>query len=269
MSGLFGENATMFYPDHDKEESWRISPSKKGEYEQYIFCKSCEQLLGKYEDYAAKFFGNELKDEITKSIETDPDGVEYIHYGGLKYAPLKLFVYSLFWRASISTRDTFKLKLDSRVEENLRQRLLNGEPGSYHDFPVNFLLFLRPKISKSFHISSPHFAMKGLYQFYHTGVFASGLILELITEVQSHIDILSTALREDGTINVFTLNEEDSFILYRRILREPGITDEVLDSFLEKFRNDNKLKDPDHLKKTASTFNNPPLGYLKNRKKAD
>lgn len=271
MAGLFSENATMFYPDHNSGEAnkWKVSPSKKGEYEQYIFCTDCEKLLGTYEDYAGKLFGNELKEKITQTTFKDPEGVEYLQYGDVNYKALKLFVYSLFWRASISSREIFNLKLEANVEEDLRKAILTGSPGASYEYPVNFIFHLRPKFAKTFHVSPPQFAKKGLYHFYHGGVFSSGMIIELITEVDLHLPVLATALRENNKYDVFVLNEEDSFHLYTKVLRPHDVSDEDIEAFRVKFQNDNKSKGEDYLRKTASVYNNPPLGYFKNRKKSE
>ena len=271
MGGLFSEEATMFYPDYNTGEAnkWKVSPSKKGEYEQYIFCTNCEKLIGKYEDYAGKLFGNELKDKITKTTLKDPDGVEYLQYGDVDYKYLKLFVYSLFWRASISTREIFSLKFEENVEEDLRKAILTGNPGASHAYPVNFIFHLRPKFAKAFHLSAPQFVKKGLYHFYHSGVFSSGMIIELVTDISLHYPVLATALKENNSYDVFVLNEEDSFFLYTKTLRPHDISDDEIEAFRIKFQNDNKSKGEYYLKKTASIYDNPPLGYLKNRQRSE
>lgn len=120
----------------------QIEKAKKvytGEFESNILCKNCDNaIIGSYESYASKIINYQTKIEgisATKFVDENSN-LKHAEIKGLDYSKFKLFLLSLLWRASISSRDFFKnVKLDSKEEESLRQMLLNGDPGEPDDYP--------------------------------------------------------------------------------------------------------------------------------------
>ncbi len=272
-AGLFSEGGKMLYPDHSTGEvgKWKNSKSNNGEYEKYIFCVDCELLLKTFEDYGGNLLSNELKEEITRAKGVLPNGYEFIQYGNINYCKLKLFYLSIFWRASISVREIFNLKFDPKVEEDLRLMIVNSEPGPVFKYPIRIVFHLRPSFATSFHVSPPQFWKKGLYRFMFSDTFNAGVIVELYTEPELHPDNLFMVLGDDGFLNVDLMNDEESFLLYKSVLRQPNVTDEMIEQFRIKFQSDNAKKDQNYLMKTGTTYeDHKPLGLRfrrgKNRK---
>ena len=102
--------------------------------------------------------------------------------------------------------------------------IVNGDPGPFHKYPIRIVFHLRPSFATSFHVSPPQFWKKGLYRFMFSDTYNAGVIVELFTEPELHPDRLFMALRDDGFLNVDLMNEEESFLLYKNVLRLPGVT---------------------------------------------
>ena len=117
----------------------RATHKFNSEYEGNILCEDCDSgLIGKLDDYFAKFINGEFPSVIQPRFER-MDNRDIIvrendpHYD---YNRFKLFLLSLLWRASISSRPMFgQIKLPPEVEEDLRQRLLKHLPGEPDLYP--------------------------------------------------------------------------------------------------------------------------------------
>ena len=97
---LSGENNSIIFLDN-KKANLRFN----GEYESSILCKKCDsETIGKLENYAARFMhGKSSQNSRLEKI----NGVEYLVFEGNKnydYRNHKLFLLSLLWRSSISSR---------------------------------------------------------------------------------------------------------------------------------------------------------------------
>ncbi|MEK7560772.1 MAG: hypothetical protein AAB539_02335 [Patescibacteria group bacterium] len=125
---LYGQNHHLVLLNSERKEDKHNS-----EYEGNILCQLCEhETLGKLDNYAARliddlfttqrFFRSEQIDgRDFLVIENNP---EY------DYQRLKLFLLSLLWRASISSRPFFQtIKLDHKIEEDIRLMVLKSDPG--------------------------------------------------------------------------------------------------------------------------------------------
>lgn len=130
---LYGPNHLLVYL-HQNGPQFKYN----GEYESNILCKECDEgILGKLDDYAAKFIHNGFRTKINPRleiidsrqccvIEKDPN---------YDYSRFKLFLLSLLWRGSISSRPFFQnLKLDLEVEEKLRLMIKHSQPGEPDEY---------------------------------------------------------------------------------------------------------------------------------------
>lgn len=109
-----------------------------GEYEGGILCLACEAQLCRYETYAriVLFGGNPGKKEVLSAQNyINQHGVQFTHIAGLNYTKFKLFLLSILWRASISSRPFFSKVNLGPYEETLRENLLAENPGPTHFFP--------------------------------------------------------------------------------------------------------------------------------------
>ena len=124
---LTGENNSLIFVDN-KQAKLRYN----SEYESNILCKNCDsQIIGKLENYVAEFVYNKFPKESSR-LEII-DGREYLIIEGntnYNYKKYKLFLLSLLWRSSISSRPFFQqINLSSKDEDSLRNMILNSEPG--------------------------------------------------------------------------------------------------------------------------------------------
>ncbi len=99
--------------------------------EDYLFCSGCEDRLSRIERYVANEFFNKYKDPafqqdfpITYRGLLIPVEMDVMQALKVNQGIMRLFIYSLLWRASISSEAGFKtFKLEDRVEERLRVEL--------------------------------------------------------------------------------------------------------------------------------------------------
>lgn len=106
--------------------------------ENYILCKKCEGEIGKLEYEFAREFYNDFKTSTSSpTIIKKPasKGYSYIVVPNVEYINFKSTLYSMLWRAHISSLPYFSdLNLSSNTAETLR-KILNKESG-FVDIPM-------------------------------------------------------------------------------------------------------------------------------------
>jgi hypothetical protein len=127
----------------------RIKRPSSGDYEGGLLCAACDNnLLGYYENYARKaMYGGLLRQDESPICENfiNNEGVRYSVCKNLDYKKYKLFLLSILWRASISSRPLFDaIKLGDH-EEKIRLMILNGNPGDISDYPIITLSHITDK----------------------------------------------------------------------------------------------------------------------------
>lgn len=98
-----------------------------------LLCTACDShLLG-----ALDFYGHHVLAERLSGARRDGDSliVEPVHYGRLK-----LFLWSVFWRVTVSADERFTALAAFIPLEDLRQRMLSGDPGEPELYPVSVML---------------------------------------------------------------------------------------------------------------------------------
>ena len=111
-----------------------------GEFESSILCLNCDnRILGKLERYASLI----LYDGNPKVIENrkDPDGTKYTYCAELDYTQFKLFLLSILWRSSISSRPIFQEVNLGPHEKNIRRMLLENDPGDQMEYPCLIMTY--------------------------------------------------------------------------------------------------------------------------------
>ena len=112
-----------------------------GEFESNILCQNCDNvILGELERYASLI----LYDGHPKVIEQrkDIDGMKYTYCAELNYVQFKLFLLSILWRSSISSRSIFQEVNLGAHEKKIRQMLLENNPGDQMDYPCLIMTYL-------------------------------------------------------------------------------------------------------------------------------
>ncbi len=115
----------------DKNE--RSVRRRVGLYDKNILCLDCDHYLGKfYDEYGKKIL-----------IDTDPKLTQIfpkaniLTFDNVDTKKLKLFILSVLWRFSISTRpEVSSLKLKEGYENKLADMILNDNDGDFNDFSV-------------------------------------------------------------------------------------------------------------------------------------
>jgi len=128
------------YIEFNADEHSFNKKRRKGLYEK-LFCRGCEDIFKRYEDYAKSIIYDDLKPAI-KLKRTPYSTTDY------NYTVFKLFILSLLWRASISSLDTFKLARLGKYEEELREILHRGLETNVDNYPcVLYQMHIRHKLS--------------------------------------------------------------------------------------------------------------------------
>lgn len=137
---LFDQNNRMHAIRIRESKIKQLGYRKTGEFDKRILCHSCDnETLGKLDRYASLI----LYDGYPKIFEqrVGPDGMKYTYCAEIDYAQFKLFLLSVLWRASISTRPLFREVQLGPHEERIRQMLLNGEPGEQLTYPCVIMTY--------------------------------------------------------------------------------------------------------------------------------
>ena len=142
--GMFDENHKLVLQPFRQGtvEKWEIKKPSDGEYEGGLLCDECDNtLLGHYyEDYASRaMYGGQLLENECPTFQKciSQYGIGFIKCERLNYHKYKLFLLSMLWRASISTRPFFsEIKLDPIHEKEIRKMILAKDAGSVSKYPI-------------------------------------------------------------------------------------------------------------------------------------
>jgi hypothetical protein len=187
-----------------------------GEYEGGILCAECDnQIIGGYEEYGRiVLFGDPSgKNNPVCDLFVNQDQEKFTLCENVDYRRYKLFMLSMLWRMSISSREAFQdVKLSPEHEENLRRMILDGNPREFYVYPVLSSYFLKDPTAPSDMIVSPiHYHDKGLEK------------VNLILPGMFHVYVLSTdpkAFPEKELRNM-VINEDNRLFIYEL---EKGMT---------------------------------------------
>ncbi len=137
-----------------------------GIYDSTILCSKCDNYIGVWDNYAKQLLLKEFDESLAVY-----QGTEKVMYkiNSFDYEKLKLFFISVLWRAAISNHVFFKrIKLDPYQDE-IKEMVLNGDPGAPEKYPVVIAKFRDPNMTA---ILDPHkdkFDGINFYRFYMTG----------------------------------------------------------------------------------------------------
>ncbi len=123
-------------------ESGKICKRQTGEFEGGILCQTCENILSDYESYGNKLIFENKINNIQREIKKIGDReILEIKGGGYDYQKFKLYLLSILWRSSISSRSFFKnVNLGHENNEILRNMILNYNPGEIYEYPCLIVL---------------------------------------------------------------------------------------------------------------------------------
>ncbi len=105
--------------------------------ESHILCDECEEYFSVIEGLSSDTFAN-WQEKVTKGEfvqTTQADFLEVVECTTSDPAIIRIFVYSLFWRASVSNHGLFEnFKLEASFEEKIRQILIEFKAVTRTDF---------------------------------------------------------------------------------------------------------------------------------------
>lgn len=163
FKSLNKEKKGMFFTTFNNLTKIKNKKEKRftGEFEGNLLCEDCDnKLLGSiYEAYGHKVLYDlkQLpKDErpiftAGKSL----DGLGFIHCSNLNYQKFKLFLLSILWRASISSRPFFNEIHLEHHEDILRKMIYSGDAGKVSDYPIFIATYANDKNSPKELIAKP------------------------------------------------------------------------------------------------------------------
>jgi len=177
-----------------------------GEYESNILCEDCDgRIIGQYESYARIIlYGGAAQIRIQNYIQ--PDGLKYTKVENVNYKKFKLFLLSLVWRSSISSRDFFRDVTLGPYEEKLRKMIYSGDPGpenSYTCFITSFRKYITPQ---QMIMNPKKIELEGKtgYLFFISGF----LYIFKITERENQAWFLDASINKQGAIKILDTPEE-------------------------------------------------------------
>jgi hypothetical protein len=139
---LFDENhkLNVLAPAQYVKGNRQVARPSSGEYEGGILCKTCDNVtIGQYESYAHRaLYGGAGDPSDLPTIEhgVTETGIPISRVTNIRYKEFKLFLLSILWRSSISSRRFFRDVKLGPYEESVRRMLVNGDPGGVDQFPV-------------------------------------------------------------------------------------------------------------------------------------
>lgn len=103
-----------------------------GIYDEKILCQPCDNKIGTYDHYAYELLL--LNTSVFAKQLSDNGTLMALSTSEFNYKKLKLFFMTLLWRAHISGDDFFEKVNLGPFEDQLRQMILNEDPGDSQSF---------------------------------------------------------------------------------------------------------------------------------------
>ncbi len=136
-------------PFMESSGTFRSRKMFTGWYDRNILGHAGEKIIASYDSVAAECF---ISSGLTYRKRRDPSDInrlrddfvpgEIYEIQGVDITKIRLFALSLLWRAAVSRLKAFELvQIDANQIEDIRHRILSGNPGSYEEFPVYFGVF--------------------------------------------------------------------------------------------------------------------------------
>jgi len=174
-----------------------------GDYEGGLLCSTCDrQVIGQYETYASKvIYAESIPQKMAPIVKHyfNDQGEEWSECSNIDYKRFKLFLLSILWRASISSREIFKEVKIGKHEEIIRKMIWKGDPRKESDYPIIFMTTVHDKTIPNDYVLQPRtIKLEG----HHMVTFPiTGMIYFFF--VSSHakpVKILKKSIKENNSI---------------------------------------------------------------------
>lgn len=216
---LFDDKHRIFRLSTD---SPRIDNVSNGEYEGGILCFDCDnRVLGGFESYASMVFHGGVRGISSQNFRK-PDGLEFSRLGGIDYKKFKLFLLSLLWKASISSRPFFQHVSLGAYEEKIRRMLLNGDPGKANAYPCVISSYRKRDLPNEIIADPKKITTDGTLSF---SFLVSGMLLVYkITENEQTDWVLEAAIKESGEMLIPHIPRDRAMGLLNRYFNKKMFT---------------------------------------------
>jgi len=182
-----------------------------GEYESNILCERCDNKIINqgYEDYASKvYYGSEKDTSIKHRRERSKNSVlEWTIVKNISYEKFKLFLLSLLWKSSISSRAFFQHVRLGPHEEIIRKMIINSDPKEQHDYPCILLHAKHQGLDIKELITPPNRFKDGkstIYKFFISGIF----YLYYVPTGREPEFLFEGAINKSNTMKIFHFPED-------------------------------------------------------------
>ena len=201
----------------DGDDKMRSKPT--GEYESEILCQECDRTVinDRYENYANRaLYGGHLPPSQRIEVKNgkNQNGLGLSACSSIEYSRFKLFLLSILWRASISSRPFFsEVNLGSAHNERLRKMILDSDPGAVHLYPVAFFTYVHDKSIGTDMIVQPrtHKMSTG----HRTVVFMiTGMIYFFYVNAVDHrapAHVISETIKPNGSLSIFHIPQDKTW----------------------------------------------------------
>lgn len=198
----------------------KIQRVSKGIYEAGILCQTCDGLvIKKYEDYGKYVLFSEEHEAVNgmkyQNVINPTDGFKSMVCSNIDYRKFKLFLLSMLWRASISSRIEFEnVSLGTTHNEILRNMIFNGEPKKENDYPIIVSSWLRENPTMTDIFISPRRLKKGSNTYYQFCIGGFVFIYSISKEL-SNEEIFKCSIKPDSTMTIpfFSKGTEEKFLI--------------------------------------------------------
>ena len=191
-----------------------ITQRETGEFDKNIYCEKCDnEILGGYEAYAKRV----LYGGTPLSLPIKPERMfneAWMPVGNIDYKKFKLFLLSILWRASITSRPYFsQVKLDHH-ENIIREMILNDNPQKREDYPT---LIIHTGLCTKQIISRPKLVGKKgdkIYSF----LISDAIFIFFVECDNLPYYLLETTINEKNEMKILLTDKTNATDLINRIL---------------------------------------------------
>lgn len=137
-----------------------------GIYDSAILCSKCDNYIGIWDNYAQQLLLKKFDESLAVYQGTDK---LFYKINSFDYEKLKLFFISVLWRAAISNHIFFKRIKLGPYQDEIKEMILNGDPGTPEKYPVVIAKFREPNMTAFLDPHNDKFDGINFYRFYMTG----------------------------------------------------------------------------------------------------
>jgi hypothetical protein len=182
-----------------------IEKENSSEYDSGILCTDCDNWLNEqFESYAANLIFNGFPYPPSREPQDfrTPEGVEFTRFYHIDYKKYKLFLLSILWRASVSSRPFFSSVDLGPHEEVIRTMIREQNAGEIFEYPILTLNYQRADRGLSALVGQPlRKRINGMTAY--TFIICGSLITYQISNRSYHADklFLQSTVKPNGEMD--------------------------------------------------------------------